>query len=160
MINALAGPQWSARFIQAVFILLLVQALFAPSAAVGGSHLPAMDCTVTKYLGTSGADEAFLNRIVPNVGAHLGGVYVDRSRTPNRFYVFDSANNRILGYYGFRPANPGGTFPPADIVLGQPTGWDHATANVAGPYSLVEGAASPYTNPISGAAWFFQLMWE
>jgi hypothetical protein len=56
-----------------------------------------MDCTVTKYLGTCGGKEVFLNR--------------------------------ILGYYGFRPANPAGTFPPADIVIGQPTGWDHGTAN-------------------------------
>ena len=97
--------------------------------AVASTALPAMDCAVTKYLGTSGGDEVFLNRIVPWAGAHLGGVHVDTSRTPNRFYVFDSANNRILGFYGFRPANPDGTFPPADIVLGQPTGWDHGTAN-------------------------------
>ena len=51
------------------------------------------------------------------------------SHTPNRFYVFDSANSRILGFYGFRPAYPDGTFPPADLVIGQPNGWDHGAAN-------------------------------
>jgi sugar lactone lactonase YvrE len=88
-----------------------------------------MDCAVIKYLGTSGPNEVMLNRIVANAGAQMGGVHVDTSHTPNRFYVFDSANSRILGFYGFRPANPDGTFPPADIVIGQPNGWDHGAAN-------------------------------
>jgi sugar lactone lactonase YvrE len=88
-----------------------------------------MDCAVTRYLGTSGSSEVMLNRIVPYAGAQMGGVHVDTSHTPNRFYVFDSANSRILGFYGFRPANPDGTFPPADLVIGQPNGWDHGAAN-------------------------------
>ena len=102
--------------------LPLVLTLFTPFVSVASSPLPAMDCTVAKHLGTSGSDEVFLNRIVPWAGAHLGGVHVDTSHTPNRFYVFDSANSRILGFYGFRPANPDGTFPPADLVIGQPNG--------------------------------------
>ena len=117
------------NLLRTLLLVSLTLTLFARFTTVAATNLPAMDCTVTKYLGTSGGDEVFLNRIVPYAGAHLGGVHVDTSHSPNRFYVFDSANNRILGFYGFRPANPDGSFPPADIVIGQPTGWDHATAN-------------------------------
>ena len=35
-----------------------------------------------------------------------------------------------------------------------------SATNVVGPYSLVEGATSPYTNPVSEAVRFFQLKWE
>jgi sugar lactone lactonase YvrE len=43
------------------------------------------------------------SQITPNevVGNHLfnpGGVYVDRSTHPNRVYIFDAGNNRILGF--------------------------------------------------------------
>jgi sugar lactone lactonase YvrE len=107
----------------------LALALLSPLAARAASPLPPRDFTVTLYLGTSGGDEVFLNRVVPNAGAHLGGVHVDTSQSPNRLYVFDSANNRILGFYGYRPANPDGSFPPADLVIGQPSGWDKAAAN-------------------------------
>lgn len=116
-------PAWT------LFFALLSLALLNPTSAFGGAALPAMDCDVTKYLGTSGPNEVMLNRIVAYAGAQMGGVHVDTSHTPNRFYVFDSANSRILGFYGFRPANPDGTFPPADIVIGQPNGWDHGAAN-------------------------------
>ena len=110
-------------------LLSLALALFPRFTAAGAANLPAMDCAVVKYLGTTGPNEVMLNRIVANAGAQMGGVHVDTSHTPNRFYVFDSANSRILGFYGFRPANPDGTFPPADIVIGQPNGWDHGAAN-------------------------------
>lgn len=69
------------------------------------------------------------------------GVYVDRSITPNRVYVFDGGNNRILGLraLGVVPAGPHAGKPctsdsdypqaqcaiirdrPADIVIGQPS---------------------------------------
>ena len=90
---------------------LLSLALFARFTAAGAANLPAMDCAVVKYLGTTGPNEVMLNRIVAYAGAQMGGVHVDTSHTPNRFYVFDSANSRILGFYGFRPANPDGTYP-------------------------------------------------
>jgi sugar lactone lactonase YvrE len=43
--------------------------------------------------------------------------------------VVDSDNNRILGFYGYRAPRPDGTFPRADIVIGQPSLWDHSSAN-------------------------------
>ena len=53
---------------------------------------------------------------------------VDRSVDPGRAYVWDSGNSRILGidlakcYEGDPPCS-------ADIVIGQPSGYDHAACN-------------------------------
>jgi hypothetical protein len=88
----------------ALSLLSLALALSAHSVATGATNLPALDCTVVKYLGTTGPNEVMLNRIVAYAGAQMDGVHVDTSLTPNRFNVFDSANSRILGFSGFRPA--------------------------------------------------------
>lgn len=94
------------------------------------SALPARDMHCVKMYGGTGSDQVFLNRVVPYAGAHLGGVHVDTSTTPNRIYVFDAANNRILGFSQFKPATlPDGSFPGADIVIGQPALWDSGAAN-------------------------------
>lgn len=107
---------------------MLASMLAAPVFAA--TPLPALDVAITKYLGTTRQEEIMLNRIVPYAGAHIGGVHVDTSRTPARLYIFDSANNRILGYRKWRPAIlPNGPFPHADIVIGQPALWDAGTAN-------------------------------
>jgi sugar lactone lactonase YvrE len=84
---------------------------------------------VARWLGTSRPEEIMLNRIVPWAGAHLGGVHIDTRQEPNRFYVLDSANNRILGFYGFKRGASDSVFLPADIVIGQPSMWDHGAAN-------------------------------
>jgi hypothetical protein len=59
---------------------------------------------------------------VPNKLFWAHGTIVDRSSTPNKLYVYDSGNNRILGLdLGrclARPGNPLGC--TADLVLGQP----------------------------------------
>ncbi len=71
-----------------------------------------------------------MNRIVPYAGTHIGGVHVDTSKNPARIYLFDSANNRILGFNGWQPATlPNGPYPSADIVIGQPGMWDVGAAN-------------------------------
>ena len=92
--------------------------------------LPALDLAICKYLGTTRQEEIMCNRIVPYAGAHIGGVHVDTSQNPPRYYLFDSANNRILGYLGWQPAVlPNGPYASADIVIGQPAMWDSGTAN-------------------------------
>jgi len=84
------------------------------------TELPPLDVIVHKLFGTTRQEEIMLNRIVPYAGAHLGGVHVDTSTTPNRFYIMDSANNRILGYNGFKAVTlPDGPYPQPDIVLGR-----------------------------------------
>ena len=66
--------------------------------------------------------------VVPFKVFNPGGVVVDRSTDPGRAYVWDSGNSRILGidlarcYDGPSPCS-------ADIVLGQPSPYDHAACN-------------------------------
>ena len=66
--------------------------------------------------------------VVPFKVFNPGGVVVDRSTDPGRAYVWDSGNSRILGidlarcYDGPSPCS-------ADIVLGQPSLYDHAACN-------------------------------
>ena len=68
------------------------------------------------------------NSVVPFKVFNPGGVVVDRSVSPGRAYVWDSGNSRILGidlarcYEGPSPCS-------ADIVLGQPSLYDHAACN-------------------------------
>lgn len=107
----------------ALLIMLVAQSFAAPP-------LPALDLTMVKFLGTTRQEEIMLNRIVPYAGAHIGGVHVDTSHTPPRIYLFDSANNRILGFHKWTPAVlPNGPFAHADIVIGQPSLWDAGSAN-------------------------------
>ena len=68
------------------------------------------------------------NRVVPFKVFNPGGVVVDRSVEPGRAYVWDSANSRVLGidlaacYEGAGPCS-------ADVVIGQPSGYDHSACN-------------------------------
>ncbi len=102
----------------------------AASAAFAATPLPALDLAISKYLGTTRQEEIMVNRIVPYAGAHIGGVHVDTSKNPPRIYLFDSANNRILGFNGWKPATlPNGPYPWADIVIGQPAMWDVGSVN-------------------------------
>lgn len=70
-----------------------------------------------------------VNLITPDRGFHLGGIHVD---SQGRIYVFDSGNNRILGFSGYSPDRP------ADIVIGQPSLFQSGTAN---------GDNTTYANP-------------
>ena len=66
--------------------------------------------------------------VVPFKVFNPGGVVVDRSVDPGRAYIWDSGNSRILGidlgkcYDSVSPCS-------ADIVLGQPSLYDHAACN-------------------------------
>ena len=66
--------------------------------------------------------------VVPHKVFNPGGVVVDRSVDPGRAYIWDSGNSRILGidlakcYAGEGPCS-------ADIVLGQPSAYDHSACN-------------------------------
>ncbi|MEO8658526.1 MAG: hypothetical protein ABI693_08655, partial [Bryobacteraceae bacterium] len=50
------------------------------------------------------------------LGWHASGLAIDRSGKPNRIYVADTSNNRILGFKDARRVKPGDR---ADIVIGQ-----------------------------------------
>ena len=66
--------------------------------------------------------------VVPFKVHNPTGVVVDRSVDPGRAYIWDSGNSRILGidlgkcYEESSPCS-------ADIVIGQPSGYDHAACN-------------------------------
>ena len=108
-------------------------------------------------LGKPDFSEIGPNEVVPHKVFNPGGVVVDRSVDPGRAYVWDSGNSRVLGidlakcYAGEGPCS-------ADIVLGQPSGYDHSACNgdggfqnfpsraLAGPDTLCgmpDGAISP-----------------
>ncbi len=85
------------------------------------------------------------------------GVYVDRSVTPNRLYVYDSGNNRILGYSNLqecisRTTNPLDCTP--DLILGQPAA--HPTDPGFGTTSTCNGDSAfqnyPNRNPASASS--------
>lgn len=109
------------RRIFAAATLFFPLAMTSGAAPNGPVELPH---TIYKILCQPNGRETMLNRIVPNAGFHTGGVTVDRSHTPNRIYVMDSGNNRILGFNGFKSAPA-----PADIVIGQPSLDSAGTAN-------------------------------
>ncbi len=67
-------------------------------------------------------------QVVPFKVFNPGGVVVDRSVSPGRAYIWDAGNSRILGidlrtcYAGEGPCS-------ADVVIGQPTAFDHSACN-------------------------------
>ena len=66
--------------------------------------------------------------VVPFKLFNPGGVFVDRSQSPGRAYVWDGGNSRVLGidlagcYADESPCS-------ADVVIGQPSGYDHGGCN-------------------------------
>ncbi len=66
--------------------------------------------------------------VVPHKAFNPGGVLVDRSVDPGRAYVWDSGNSRILGI-DLAKCYAGEDSCSADIVLGQPSGYDHSACN-------------------------------
>ena len=66
--------------------------------------------------------------VVPFKLFNPGGVFVDRSQSPGRAYVWDGGNSRVLGidlarcYAGESPCS-------ADLVIGQPSAYDHGGCN-------------------------------
>ena len=112
-------------------------------------------------LGQPDFSEITPNQVVPYKVMHPGGVVVDRATDPGRAYVWDSGNSRILGidlakcYAGPSPCS-------AEVVLGQPPGYDHSACNEdgalqnfpvraqAGPDTLCglpDVSASPWEHP-------------
>lgn len=58
----------------------------------------ANDLTADVVLGQPDFNQAIPGTVTPYKVAHPGGVYVDKSVTPNRVYIYDGLNSRMLGY--------------------------------------------------------------
>lgn len=56
--------------------------------------------SVLKLFGQKNVKETSRNAVTGNGIYHASGVIVDRSTTPNKVYIVDSGNNRILGFDG------------------------------------------------------------
>ena len=116
---------------------------FPPTLPVRGV---AGDLWADVILGKTDFSEAGPDQVVPFKVFNPGGVVVDRSVDPGRAYVWDSGNSRILGidlarcYAGPSPCT-------ADLVIGQPSGYDHSGCNGDGGVAgyPVRGAASAET---------------
>jgi DNA-binding beta-propeller fold protein YncE len=98
--------------------MVLFIGLLTALVAAGAAHGQAIDfygkkVSVLKVFGQRNWREAAAGAVSGGNIAHASGVVVDRSLTPNALYVFDSGNNRILGFRSLRSKT-------ADLVLGQP----------------------------------------
>lgn len=105
---------------------------------MGGGELMAVggDFEPDKVFGKSDLTESVPNQVVGNRVFHPAGVVVDRSVRPNRVYVWDSGNSRMLGFDslgkcpGGRKCTTDSDCPgfscevepkkKADIIIGQP----------------------------------------
>jgi len=97
--------------------------LSAPVRGVGG------DGWADIVLGKPGFGEMGLNEVTGHRVFNPGGVIVDRSVSPNRIYVYDGGNSRVLGLHA--GSQSGQT---AELVLGQPSLDDHGACNGDGNY--------------------------
>ena len=98
---------------------------FAETSAVRGVS---GDLWADVIIGQPDFSQITPNQVVPFKVFNPGGVVVDRATDPGRAYVWDAGNSRILGialakcYGGPSPCS-------ADIVLGQPSVYDHSACN-------------------------------
>ena len=98
---------------------------FPPTVAVRGVE---GDLWADVVLGKPDFSQSGPDEVVPFKLFNPGGVIVDRSTSPGRMYVWDSGNSRVLGvdletcYEGPQPCS-------AEMVIGQPSGYDHSACN-------------------------------
>ncbi len=100
-------------------------ARFPPTSPIRGIE---GDLWADVVLGEVDFTQTGENRVVPFKVFNPGGVVVDRSVEPGRAYVWDSSNSRILGIDLSKCYAATGAC-AADIILGQPSGFDHSACN-------------------------------
>lgn len=119
---------------------------FPPTSPVRGV---AGDSWADVVLGKPDFTQIAPKSVVPFKVNNPTGVVVDRSVEPGRAYVWDSGNSRILGmdlgscYDGTGPCS-------ADIVLGQPSGYDHAACNGDNGVQKFPARARPTAKTLCG----------
>jgi sugar lactone lactonase YvrE len=77
----------------------------------------AVDTTADRVLGQLDFTHGGLNMVTSKGLYAPSGVAIDRSVVPNRVYVADMNNNRVLGWHSAEALSNGA---PADLVIGQP----------------------------------------
>ncbi len=106
------------------------------AAAEGAVLGVANDLWADIVLGKRDFGEIGPGKVVPNKLLNAGGVIVDRSVSPNRMYVWDSGNNRILGINLSTCVGAGNC--PVTLVIGQPSGTDYGACNQDSSFSSYE----------------------
>ncbi len=87
--------------------------------------------------------------VVPFKLFNPGGVVVDRSSAPGRMYVWDAGNSRVLGidlakcYAGEGPCT-------ADVVIGQPSGYDQGGCNGDSSFQGFPARTTPRADTLCG----------
>src|SRR5260221_10595817 len=122
-LQVVRAKRWNRRMLRLAAGTLTV-ALYAAMVmgAVG-------DTTADRVLGQFDFSHKIANLVDAKGFNGLGSVAIDASATPNRLYVVDGANNRVLGYKDVTTFTNGGA---ADLVIGQPdfiSGTSGVTAN-------------------------------
>ena len=119
------GPNGLEQRLNAERLPWEIELRFVQTSAVRGV---AGDLWADVIIGQADFSQFSENQVVPFKVFNPGGVFVDRSVSPGRAYVWDAGNSRILGidlgkcYSGDGPCW-------ADVVLGQLSGYDHAACN-------------------------------
>jgi hypothetical protein len=120
----LIHPKWhefkrEKDYLRAIFLIFISVPMFsnaAPVRGVSGDRWADRVLGQLDFAGLTGG-AASSNRV-----NRPGGVFVDRASSPNRLYVYDANNNRILGFSNINTLQPNQNAAAgfgADIVLGQ-----------------------------------------
>ena len=118
------SPQTFANLIRKPWILND----FAPFLQTKAVRGVAGDLWADVIIGQPDFSQITDDQVVPFKLFNPGGVIVDRSVSPGRLYVWDAGNSRILGV-DLRTCYAGPSPCVADVVIGQPSGFDHAACN-------------------------------
>ena len=78
--------------------------------------------SLVKVFGQRSRGEAAAGAVTGSNVYHASGLAVDRSLTPNPIYVFDSGNNRVLGFRGLESNTADRIFGQPDAVSSAPNG--------------------------------------
>ena len=136
------------RLMSHLALALLLTAVSAGQALAAPVRGVALDNWADTVIGKSGFGEATANNTTAKRVFAPGGVLVDRSSTPNRLYVYDSGNNRVLGLSNFSNLVSGMT---ADIALGQPD-LIHGACNGDSNFQNYPNPAVPSAYTLAGIA--------
>lgn len=94
------------------------------SFAAGGVDYYGNTVQTFGLFGQKDIGSATRNKVGTDGMYHSSGVIVDSSSTPNKIYIVDSGNNRILGFNGLDTVGP----KVPDVVIGQPD-MNHGVCN-------------------------------
>src|SRR5271154_1701081 len=122
-----------------IAVAIIGAALVAPSIAMQG------DTVAGRVLGQFDLVHNGLNLIDANGIWSPRAIAIDSSVTPNRLYVSDSGNSRILGYKDAATFGNGGA---ADLVIGQP---DFISGTSELDFGCVSASANSLCDPVGVA---------